>query len=138
MMVSNLTVRNIARSVQFYRNTIGMALAMTVSPPREAGSPGEIDGASFAMLKWDDCQLMLQTVASLAEELTVFRPDHTPVPFGTVFFRGLNSNSMRDRVAPADIAKGPHRSCYGMNELYVRDPDGYIIYIGADDESMKT
>ena len=63
MMVSNLAVRNTARSVRFYRDTIGMALAMIVWPLREVGWPGEIDGASFAMLMWDDCQLMLQTAA---------------------------------------------------------------------------
>ena len=138
MIVPNLAVRDIARSVRFYRDTIGMTLTMTVSPTREVGWPGELDGASFATLEWDDCQLMLQTVASLADELTVFEPDHAPMPSRTIYFRGLHPDSARDRVVPADIVKGPQRSWYGMTELYVRDPDSYVICTGAADESMKT
>ena len=41
MNVPNLAVRDIARSVLFYGDTIGMALTMTVSPTREVGWPGE-------------------------------------------------------------------------------------------------
>ena len=100
MIVPNLAVRDIARSVRFYRDTIGMRLMMTVSPAREIGWTGEIDGASFSKLEWEDCQLMLQTVASLAEELAAFGPNHTPVPSGTVCFRGLHPDTVRDRVAP--------------------------------------
>ena len=137
MIVPNLAVRDIARSVRFYRDTIGMTLTMTVSPEREVGWPGEIEGASFATLEWDDCQLMLQTVASLADELEVFEPDHTPIPSGTIYFRGLHPDTVRDRVVPADVVKGPQRSWYGMTELYVRDPDGYVICIGAADESIE-
>ena len=99
MIVPNLAVRDIARSVQFYRDTIGMTLTMTVSPEREVGWPGEIEGASCATLEWDDCQLMLQTVASLADELEVFEPDHTPIPSG---------NHLLPRPAPRYRA-GPSR-----------------------------
>ena len=106
MIVPNLAVRDIARSVQFYRDTIGMTLTMTVSPEREVGWPGEIEGASCATLEWDDCQLMLQTVASLADELEVFEPDHTPIPSGTIYFRGLHPDTVRDRVVPRGCRQG--------------------------------
>lgn len=78
MIFPNLMVRDIARSVRYYRDTIGMRLTMTASPARQIRWPGEIDGASFAMLEWNDRQLMLQTVASLAGELDVFGPDEAP------------------------------------------------------------
>ena len=131
MIVPNLAVRDIARSARFYRDTIGMTLTMTLSPAREVGRPGEIDSASFPTLEWDDCQLMPQTVTSLVDELAVFEADHTPIPSGTFYFRGLHPDTMRDRVVPVDVVKGPQRSRYGMTELYVRDPDGYVICIGA-------
>ena len=131
MIVPNLMVSDMARSVRFYRDILGMTLTMTVSPEREVGWPGEEGGAAFAVLEWEGAQLMLQTVGSLAGELAVFAPDHTPTPSGTIYFRGLHPGSVRDRVAAEDIVKGPERSWYGMMELYVRDPDGYVVCLGA-------
>ena len=103
IIVPNLMVSDMARSVRFYRDTIGMTLTMTVSPEREVGWPGEASGAAFAVLEWDGAQLMLQTVESLAGELAVFRSDHAPAPSGTIYFRGLHPGSLRDRV----VVKGP-------------------------------
>ena len=74
---------------------------------------------------------MLQTVESLAGELTVFAPDHAPAPSGTIYFRGLYQGRVRDRVAAEDVVKGPERSWYGIMEMYLRDPDGYVISVGA-------
>ena len=138
MIVPNLMVRDIARSVTFYRDAMAMTLTMTVSPAREVGWPGETNGASFAMLEWDNSQLMLQTFADLAEEPAVFGPDHTPVPSGSIYSRGLHPNTVRDRVTTPDIVKEPQRRWYGMTELYIRDPDGYVICIGAANESTET
>ena len=106
MIVPNLMVSDMARSVRFYRDTLGMTLIMTVSPEREVGWPGEASGAAFSVLEWDGAQLMLQTVESLAGELAVFAPDHAPAPSGTIYFRGLHPGSVRDRVAAEDVVKG--------------------------------
>ena len=131
MIVPNLMVSDMARSVRFYRDTLGMTLIMTVSPEREVGWPGEASGAAFSVLEWDGAQLMLQTVESLAGELAVFAPDHAPVASGTIYFRGLHPGSVWERVAEENVVRGPERSWYGMMEMYVRDPDGYVICLGA-------
>lgn len=47
--------------------------------------------------------------------------------------RLADPESVHERVFAADIVKEPRRSWYGMNELYLRNPDGYVIYIGALD-----
>ena len=107
MIVPNLMVSDMARSVRFYRDILGMTLTMTVSPEREVGWPGDASGAAFALLEWDGAQLMLQTVESLAGELSVFAPDHAPAPSGTIYFRGLHPGGVRDRVAEEDVVKGP-------------------------------
>ena len=133
MIVPNLMVSDMARSVRFYRDTLGMTLTMTVSPDRDVGWPGDVGGAAFAVLEWDGAQLMLQTVESLAGELPVFAPEHRPVPSGTIYFRGMHPDSVRDRVGDEDVVKGPERSWYGMMEMYVQDPDGYVVCIGAPD-----
>ena len=133
MIVPNLMVSDMARSVRFYRDTLGMTLTTTVSPDRDVGWPGDVGGAAFAVLEWDGAQLMLQTVESLAGELSVFPPDHRPVPSGTIYFRGMHPSSVRDRVGDEQVVKGPERSWYGMMELYLRDPDGYAACVGAPD-----
>ena len=133
MIVPNFMVSDMARSVRFYRDTLGMTLTMTVSPDREVGWPGDVGGAAFAVLEWDGAKLMLQTVESLAGELPVFGAEHRPVPSGTIYFRGMHPDSVRDRVGDEEVVKGPERSWYGMMELYLRDPDGYVICVGAPD-----
>ena len=131
VIVPNLMVSDMARSVRFYRDILGMTLTMTVSPERAVGWPGEASDAAFAVLEWSGAQLMLQTVESLAGELAEFAPDHAPAPSGTIYFRGLHPESVRDRVADEDVVKGPERSWYGMMELYARDTDGYVVCVGA-------
>ena len=80
---------------------------------------------------------MLQTVSSLAKEFAMLGPDPAPVPSGTAYFRSLHPDTVRDRVAPAEIVKSLQRSLYVMTELYVRDPNGYVICFGVADESME-
>ena len=131
MIVPNLMVSDMGRSIGFYRDTLGMALAMTVSPERRVEWPGDPEGAAFSLLEWEGSQLMLQTVASLSAELPGRAAGHAPAPSGTLYFRGLHPDTVRGRLTPRQIVKGPERSWYGMLELYVRDPDGYVICLGA-------
>ena len=134
MIVPNLMVSDMGRSLRFYRDTLGMTLAMTVSPSREVEWPGDGEGAAFALLEWEGAQLMLQTAASLSAELPVFGAggaDPAPAPSGTIYFRGFHPNKVLDRLAPGEIVKGPEPAWYGMMELYVRDPDGYVVCLGA-------
>ena len=131
MIVPNLMVSEMDRSIRFYRDTLGMTLAMTVSPGREVEWPGDGKGAAFALLEWEGAQLMLQTVASLSAELPVFRAGQAPAPSGTIYFRGLHPDRVLNRLAPGEIVKGPEPAWYGMTELYVRDPDGYVVCLGA-------
>ena len=133
MIVPNLMVQDMDRSVRFYRDTLGMILNMTVTPDRRVEWPGEAAGAAFAVLEWEGAQLMLQTVASLSSELPMFAPDHSPSPSGTIYFRGLHPDTVLRRVVPERIVKGPERTWYGMTELYVRDPDGHVLCLGSPD-----
>lgn len=45
---------------------------------------------------------------------------------------------MGSLVNPEHIVKGPERTWHGMTELYVRDPDGYIVRVGSPDEAPNT
>jgi hypothetical protein len=76
---------------------------------------------------------MLQTAASLAGELQVFEPDQVPVASGTIYCRGIDPAAVAGKVAPEQVVKGPLVQWYGMRELYLRDPDGYIVCLGVPD-----
>ena len=93
--------------------------------------PGEATGAPFVVLEWDGEQLMLRTVASLASELPMFAPDQSPDPSGTVCFFSLHPDTFLHRLKPEQLVKGPERTRYGMMELNVRNPDGYVICLGS-------
>ncbi|NBD95141.1 MAG: hypothetical protein GVY11_01520 [Gammaproteobacteria bacterium] len=74
---------------------------------------------------------MLQTVASMAAELPVFDPQQAPAPAGTIYFRGLDPDAVLGRVPADRIVKGAVQQWYGMNEVYLRDPDGHIVCLGT-------
>lgn len=53
MIVPNLMVQDMDRSVRFSRDTLGMSLDMTVTPDEKVEWPGEAAGVAFAVLGWD-------------------------------------------------------------------------------------
>ena len=117
MIVPNLMVTDIARSIAFYRDTLGMAVGTTVSADRSFATGDEIVAEPvFAVLEWDGAQLMLPTVESLAAELPVFSADQDPHPSGTVYLRGFHPDRVIDRLGGDEIIKGPETSWYGMRE----------------------
>ncbi|WP_282609209.1 glyoxalase/bleomycin resistance/extradiol dioxygenase family protein [Pelagibius sp. Alg239-R121] len=131
MIIPNLLVTDMRRSIEFYRDTLAMTLIMAVSRDREILSDGDCKDGAFVILEWNGGQLMLQTAASLADELPVFDGGEKPTASGTIYFRDLHPNDVLERVSEDQIVKGPTLQWYGMMELYLRDPDGYVICIGT-------
>jgi len=131
MIIPNLMVTNMRRSLAFYRDILGMSVSMMVSAEREILPDDNGDNIVFATLEWDGAQLMLQTVASLAAELPPFATVQQPAFTGTIYFRDFHPDRVRERVTEDLIVKGPLLQWYGMKELYLRDPDGHIVCLGA-------
>ncbi|MEM7022398.1 MAG: VOC family protein [Pseudomonadota bacterium] len=129
MIVPNLMVSDMRAAIAFYRDLLGMTVTMMLMPDRSMQTDGDGQDAYFATLEWQGSQLMLQTRQSLAEELPGF--DTPPSPAGTVYFRGFAPDAIADRVSAGQVVKGPVLQWYGMKELYLRDPDGHIICLGA-------
>lgn len=129
MIIPNLMVRDLARSVAFYRDVIGLELQFVIGPDRQMQeTPG---GGSFASLAGAGGQLMLQTVESLAGELPVFAEGQVPAPGGTVYFRDIAPEPVLERLPEGALLKGPELTWYGMREAYVTDPDGHVICLGV-------
>lgn len=135
MIVPNLMVTDMNRSIIFYRDVIGMTVTMMMSADRDMLEPGRENQAVFALLECESGQLMLQTNASLAGELSVFRPDQRPIAAGTVYFRGMEPGPVGERAGEDRILKGPLVQWYGMKEVYLQDPDDHVICIGTPDGS---
>lgn len=131
MIIPNLMVTDMARAVAFYRDVLGMRCAVAVRADRSVLTDGGSEGAVFVTLEHAGAQLMLQTAASMAEELPMFRADQRPAPAGTVYVRGLDPDAVLPRAAPDSVVKGPLTQWYGMRELYLRDPDGHVICCGV-------
>lgn len=129
MIIPNLMVADMARSLAFYRGVLGFTLVTAVSADR--GTLAETDGhdAVFAILSAAGGQLMLQTRQSLrAEQPTL--ADH-PSFTGTIYLRGIDPRPLMATIPAGRIVKPIERQWYGMIEAYVRDPDGYILCLGV-------
>ncbi|MGB0683499.1 MAG: VOC family protein [Magnetovibrionaceae bacterium] len=134
MIIPNLLVADIGRSVAFYRSKLDFKLEFTVSKDRDIDMQGGVvENACFATLLFGEARLMLQTADSLSEEFSFIAADQKPVASGTVYVEHPDPDSMVDRFAPEEILSGPLTQWYGMRELNLRDPDGYIITLGVTD-----
>ncbi len=125
MIVPNLMVSDLGRSVAFYRKTLDMNVVFIVGPDREATN--DPSSGVFSILQRDESQLMLQTRESLASELPVFASGDPSIPSTAVYFRGIDPDEVVPHIDKDQIEMGPFVQWYGMKEIHFRDPDGHMI-----------
>lgn len=128
----NLLVTDMRASLAFYCDLLGFSVAFTVDDAK-GFSMGEVrEGTVFASLKWEGHEIMLQTAASLAADLPEhFTSTSTAGRAGTLYLRGYDPAPLEPRLPNGVRVKGPELAWYGMNEMYVRDPDGHLLCLGA-------
>jgi len=127
MIIPNLIVADMDRSIAFYRDLLGLKDTMSVSAAKDYSPDGLVDNAVFAALNWDGAELMLQTRDSMVEENPQFAEPPSGGPMGITFIRGYDPKLVADRVPAEFHIRGPETTWYGMNELTLRDPDGHIV-----------
>ena len=120
-ITSNLIVESIEACLAFYEARLGFA--RTVEVPHE-------DKLGFVILKYAECELMLQSRASLAGDIAGVAGD----PFRAALYIEV------ERLAPIRDALGdwprvvPERTTfYGAREIIVRDPAGNVIAFSSRD-----
>lgn len=129
MIIPNLLVSDIARSVEWYRNVVGLDLILTLDPDNEVGQGGDVvRDAVFATLAHGDTQLMLQTRAHTDQVLA----DWPPAAPSWIDIRDLDPDPVAARAGKA-LIRGPVVAWYGMKEIHLKDPDGQIVCVGAPD-----
>ena len=132
MLIPNIVVSDVAASVRFYVDVLGMEIVFAVDPEHNTTfDDSALDRAAFASVKRDDSELMIQSVRSLNEELPEQFPlDHVPRPGGTMYLRGVDPREVVSRVPEGQVIMVPRKSWYGMMEMYVSDADGHLVCVG--------
>jgi uncharacterized glyoxalase superfamily protein PhnB len=116
-MTTNLIVKNVNKSIEFYTNLIGFEVEMTLP---------DTGNLEFAILKCGEIELMLQSYEGIKSELPDLIPDKL-LPSFLLYFEVSDLDSIYARTKSAEMIKDKHQTFYGTMEYSVKDPDGYII-----------
>jgi uncharacterized glyoxalase superfamily protein PhnB len=114
----NLVVRDLARSLAFYRDVLGFTISMSVpdAPPYV-----------FVGLERDGVPVFLNDVKAAEHDF----PAMASTPAGgtcTMFFIVTDVDALHASIAPRATVVMPLKTqFYGMREFAVTDPDGHLI-----------
>ena len=93
---------------------------------------GIIADAIFASVRLGDSEMMLQQRENLAEDAPeAFSITDEPGGTFSLYFRVDDVEAVLERLSAAPIVKPLQMTWYGMHEVWVRDPDGYVVTIGT-------
>ncbi len=114
----NLIVRDVPRSLAFYRDVLGFTVQTTVP---------EQEPFVFVWLVRDGVPVFLNAVGAAAEDY----PDaasRTPGGTATLFFIVSAVDAFHDAIAgKAPVVMPLKTQFYGMREFAVTDPDGHLL-----------
>lgn len=108
-------------SIEFWTNRFGFQL--TVSVPH-GGTIG------FAILQKGNAELMLQSHASSAEDLTSLA-DHCRDSKSVLFVEVDDFDDLLPRLAGLPVALEERTTFYGMREIGIFDPGGHLVIFAA-------
>ena len=136
-MSPNLMVTDVPKSLAFYVDGLGGTIAFTVDPDHNSDMEGGIlPGTIFASVRLGDGEMMLQERGNLAEDAPhAFSVDDQPGGTFSLYFRVDDVDAVLGRLEArsegVEIVKPLQMTWYGMKEVWVRDPDGYVITVGT-------
>lgn len=117
-LTPNLVVADVARSIVFYRDVLGLTLTRTV--PDEGPFV-------FASLESGPVEIFLNAMDAAAAEYPAFKGR----PIGgtlTQFITVTGIRQMHDALAGRVTTVMPlEKKWYGVTEFAISDPDGYLI-----------
>lgn len=132
-MSTNLMVTDMGASLGFYHEVLGLPIAFTVDAGQNTDMSGAPNGdAVFATLRAGESELMLQERSSLAEDAPMVTETTEPAGTFTLYFRVDDVDEVAARIPDSHAVVKPLQvTWYGMKEIWVRDPDGYVVTIGS-------
>ena len=126
-------VSDVAKSLAFYADGLGGTIAFTVDADQHSAMDGTIiDGAIFASVRLGTSEMMLQEKSNLVEDAPqAFSADDVPGGTFSLYFRVDDVDETLARIGDVEIVKPLQLTWYGMKEVWVRDPDGYVVTVGS-------
>ena len=126
-------VLDVVEAVRFYRDVIGGEIAFVVDDTHTTAMDGSIpNNAIFASVRLGTGEIMLQERSNLARDAPMVSTDSVP---GGTFALYLRVDKVDDVIArlpeSIDIVKPVQLTWYGMKEIWIRDPAGYVLTIGS-------
>jgi uncharacterized glyoxalase superfamily protein PhnB len=117
-LTPNLMVEDVARTLVFYRETLGFEIVTTLP---------EQEPFDFAIVQRDGVELMFQSRPSLSENVPAL--SGSPIGASQTFYievTGIRDlyESLREKV---EIVVDFHTTFYGTQEFYFRDINSYIL-----------
>jgi len=126
----NIMVADVNATINYYKNNLDFQIVMGVSEQKEVkmGDTATETILTWAMIKKDDVEIMLQRKDSMIEELSEFKG----LKIGGTFTMYISMQDVKtfygkikDKV---EIIKEIHKTFYGADEFVIKDLNGYIIY----------
>lgn len=117
-LTPNLMVEDVNKTVDWYAETLGFELGMSVP------ESGEFD---WAMIKHGEVTLMFQSRTSLAGDIEAFR-DLPVGASGNFYIQVDDVKSLYDKIRESvEIVSDLKKTFYGSEEVSFKDLNGYIL-----------
>lgn len=120
-MFAKLTVQDIKKSIQWYKNVLHFASVFEL-----ADDDGNVVMAHIRAKKYQDLMLVL------GDTHGAFRGDRVILQFAA------DDVDVFVKKAGADIIEGPVNRPWNARELVLKDPDGYMITLSMRVDHEKT
>jgi predicted lactoylglutathione lyase len=122
-MLPVLLVRDLGASLRFFRQ-IGFSVIFTVDSA-QCFSQGEVlEDAVFASIACSSNEILLEQSGTTLSDDVLSRGGDSLSP---THLHNIPVCDVLDRVAKAQVVKGPTRSSRGMQELCIKDLDGHLL-----------
>jgi uncharacterized glyoxalase superfamily protein PhnB len=127
---TNMMVDDIHKTIAFYRSTLGFEHVMSVPKDAEEALFHYDPERSlvYAVIKCGNIEMMLQERGSLMENVPAFESNAVTGGTLTFYFKTDDVDTLAAKVkGVCEIVRDLHDTFYGMREIYVRDPNGYVL-----------
>ena len=135
-LTPNIMVKDVNKSIDYYNENLEFEFVMGVDESNNV-KKGEYSGSvlTWAMIKKDSIEIMLQREDSLIEEIPEFKDMKIGGTF-TLFISTRDVKNLYKKIKDkVEILKEMHKTFYGADEFVMKDLNGYIIYFSeAQDE----
>jgi len=136
-LTPNFEVKDISETVEFYQSVLGFSLVMAV-PETQDGIEQTLEDDKayvYALVSKDKVEMMFQRSDSFKEDVGM--ASDLPLGASVSFYmeiEGLGSFYETVKNSVTEITE-PKLAWYGMNEFYIKDPNGYILGFAEKSEA---